>query len=150
MVTLWKGMSSGVRSFRSEPQLCHSLAVWPQRTHFLSQSLSFFICKVRMVTLPLPLYVTSAKRLVLATLHGRHGQQLYFHSLHKKKNGCYLGTEWAWRDLSYERQTQDQRAGEPNSPAKVSGGPPPTSVPSCCPMAAQGLLGEHLVPAVGI
>ena len=44
-----------------------------------------FICKVRMVTLPLPLYVTSAKCLVLATLHGRHGQQLYFHSLHKKK-----------------------------------------------------------------
>lgn len=44
-----------------------------------------------MVTLPLPLYVTSAKCLVLAMLHGRHGQQLYLHSLHKKKTDAILG-----------------------------------------------------------
>lgn len=65
-----------------------------------------------MVTLPLPLYVTSAKCLVLATLHGRHGQQLYLHFLRLKKADAILGQS--------ELKGTYQMRGRPRAKEQVS------------------------------
>lgn len=96
-----------VRSLNSEPQFCHSLALWPWRAHFISPKLRFFICQVKMGMLTSPhTCITSVRYLVLATL-GMAGTLISISLVRELM--LREGAEWTQSDVGGEWQTQEQR-----------------------------------------
>lgn len=147
MLALWKGMSSVVGKLQIwAPALPFTVCVTSENTfrkriHFLSGNLSFFLCKVEMVILPLShTYIIFASYLVLTKLQARHGQQLCLHFLSKETCAIRERAKWVQSDLANEWQAQDQGADEPNLPGILD--LPSISVPFCCPMTSQGPQGS--------
>ena len=88
--------------------LTHNLIAFKSQCETLA-----FICKVRMVTLPLPLYVTSVKCLVLATLHvGMASDFISISFIKKKKTDAILGQS--------ELKGTYQMRGRPRAKEQVS------------------------------